>query len=247
MKKITLVMMLLFLSFTFYGCSILTTQENTPEYMQLSDQYSQYVTHDITNYDDFKDIMNEASNISTTSVFSLKTETLNIYNRVASSLYGSATLFFEDSGYIYLLTTFEVLETTSRKVNYYVTDAYGDTLSATIFSVNEELGLGILRASSSINEYHQVKFAEFVPLPDELMILISNSYPIQNIQRLGSYYTNDNLSYMRVKSSQNSNGSPIFNLALEVIGIQKAYDQTYVEIIDFKTITDYIGPLFSSL
>lgn len=243
MKKIGLIIMFLALSIVIQGCQLLVFEEDTVEYNQLSEQYNEYVMNDIIDFDDFKNFMNEASNVSTTSVFMIETNVLDTFNRVTTTYHGTGTLFFEGINYDYILTTFQVIDLNSRRVQYFATDAYGQKMTAQIFAYDSDLGLGILRVTKNLTDYDVVDFASYLPLSDELILMISNDYPTQNIQRLGSFLYQDDIAYMEVTSSQNANGSPIFNLKLELIGIQYLYGDTYVQMIDFNTINDFIETL----
>ena len=51
--------------FLLNGCDMLVIEEDTFEYRQLSDQYNDYVMNDVVNYEDFKDIMNDVTHVST--------------------------------------------------------------------------------------------------------------------------------------------------------------------------------------
>ncbi|MCD4827377.1 MAG: serine protease [Acholeplasmataceae bacterium] len=243
MKKLSLIVMFFGLIITISGCSILSVEEDTFEFRQLSDQYNEYVINDVVNFDDFRNLMNQASNVSSTSVFMIETDVLDVFNRVTNTYHGTGTIFFEDSNYFYVLTTYQIIDLVSRRVHYFVTDAYGQKMPAEIFAADSILGLGILRVDLNSTDYEIAEFASYIPLTDELVLMISNSYPTQNIQKLGRFLYQDDTPYMEVTSSQNANGSPIYNLKLEVIGIQYLYGDTYVQMIDFNTIDDFIRPL----
>ena len=243
MKKLCLIVMFFGLIITISGCSILSVEEDTFEFRQLSDQYNEYVINDVVNFDDFRNLMNQASNVSSTSVFMIETDVLDVFNRVTNTYHGTGTIFFEDSNYFYVLTTYQIIDLVSRRVHYFVTDAYGQKMPAEIFAADSILGLGILRVDLNSTDYEIAEFASYIPLTDELVLMISNSYPTQNIQKLGRFLYQDDTPYMEVTSSQNANGSPIYNLKLEVIGIQYLYGDTYVQMIDFNTIDDFIRPL----
>jgi S1-C subfamily serine protease len=225
------------------GCELLVIEENTNEYLQLSEQYNEYVKNDIVDFDDFKTLMNNASNIAATSTFMIETNGLDLFNRIINTHYGTGTLFFEDAEYLYILTTAQVIDLNSRKVNYFATDAYGEQLTAEVFATDSTLGLAILRVEQNSNHYEISDFATYMPLTDELVLMISHSYPIQSIQKLGRFLNQDETFYIQTTSTQNANGSPVFNLQLEIIGIQYTFDDTYVQIIDYEAIDNFIRPL----
>lgn len=243
MKKISLLLLFFSLMIVMQGCQLLIIEEDTNEYIQLSDQYNQYVMNDIIEFENFKDLMNDASNVAATSVFMIKTDGLDVFNRVIRNYYGTGTLIFEDAEYYYILTTFQVIDLTSRKVRYFVTDAYGEEMDAEMYAADPNLGLGILKVDINSSDYDIADFATYMPLTDELVLMISNNYPTQNIQRLGRFLYEDETAYMEASSAQNANGSPVFNLKLEVIGIQYIYDDTYIQIIDYQTIDSFVRPL----
>lgn len=243
MRKISLMVLFIFTLMLMQGCQLLVLEEDTDEYRKLSDQYNEYVMHDVINFDDFKKVMNNATNLSNTSVFMVETDALDLFNRVTSAKHGTGLLIFKDSSYHFILTTFQMIDLANKRVNYFVNDAYGNQLNAEIFAADSKLGLGILRVPNVTEVYAIAEFANYMPLSNELVLMISNSYPTQNIHKLGFYLYQDELSYMKVVSSQNANGSPIFNLKLEVIGIQFAYGEEYIQIIDFQTIDDFVRPL----
>jgi hypothetical protein len=243
MKKLSLLVMLFTLGILIQGCSLLVIEEKSEAYDLLSDQYNQYIMNDIVDSADFREFMNEASDVSATSVFMVETDILDSFNRVRNTLYGSGTLIFEDTEYLYILTTYQVIDLNNENVKYFVTDAYGRLMTAEIFASDIILGLGLLRVEQNIIDYEVVDLASFLPLSDELVLMISNNYPTQNIQKLGYFLYQDETSYMEVASTQNANGAPIFNLKLEVIGIQYMLEANYVQIIDFDLINDFINPL----
>jgi hypothetical protein len=187
--------------------------------------------------------MNNASNIAATSTFMIETNGLDIFNRVINTYYGTGTLFYEDAEHLYILTTLQVIDLISRKVNYFATDVYGEELAAVVFATDSTLGLAILRVEQNSNHYEISDFATYMPLTDELVLMISHSYPIQSIQKLGRFLNQDETFYIETTSTQNANGSPVFNLQLEIIGIQYTFDETYVQIIDYEAIDSFIRPL----
>lgn len=245
MKKLSLLIILLVFSFMIQGCQLMVVEEDTDEYRQLSDQYNDYITSDISEVDNFREFMNEASDVLVTSVFMIEADVLDNFGRVKMTYYGTGTLVYEDMNYLYILTTYEMINFDNDEVNHYTTDAYGETVPARIHAFDETLHLGILKVRNTVrNNYNVVDFASYLPLNNELLLMISNDHPIQNIQKLGYYLYQYQTSYMDVISTQNANGSPVFNLKRELIGIQFLYGETYVHIIDFNTINEFIGPLF---
>lgn len=243
MKKVVILIILLASSFLLQGCDLLIVEEDTFEYRQLSDQYNDYVLNDVVNYEDFRDIMNDATNITTTSVFMIETQVLDIFRRVIGQNFGTGTLIYTDNNYHYVLTTFQMINLQSRFVEYFVTDAYGNRLDGEIFAADSTLKLGILRIGHTDEDYALIDLPSYMPLSGELLIMISNDYPTQNVQKLGSYLYQDEMSYIKVTSSQNANGSPIFNLQLELVGIQYLYGESYVLMIDYKTIYEFASPI----
>lgn len=243
MKKLSFLIILLVFLILLNGCDMLVIEEDTFEYRQLSDQYNDYVMNDVVNYEDFKDIMNDVTHVSTTSVFMIETQVLDIFRRVVSENFGTGTLIYTDNNYHYVLTTFQMINLQSRFVEYYVTDAYGNKLSAEIFAADSTLKLGILRIGHTDEEYALIDLPSYMPLSGELLVMISNNHPTQNIQKLGSYLYQDEMSYIKVESTQNANGSPIFNLQLELVGIQYLYGESYVLMIDYQTIYEFASPI----
>lgn len=243
MKKIYLTILMSLLLVLLYGCQMLVIEEDTFEYRQLSDQYNDYVMNDVVNYDDFIEIMNDATNITTTSVFMVETNELDIFRRLVNQKYGSGTIIFSDINYNYILTTFEMIDLQSRFVSYYIYDAYGTKIAAEIFAADSTLNLGILRSRITDENYHIVDFPDYLPLSNELVIMISNSYPTQNIHKLGLYLYQDEKSYVEVVSTKNANGSPVFNLQLELVGIQYLYGESYVLLVDYQDIYEFVSPL----
>lgn len=243
MKKIYVTILMSLLLVLLYGCQMLVIEEDTFEYRQLSDQYNDYVMNDVVNYDDFIEIMNDATNITTTSVFMVETNELDIFRRLVNQKYGSGTIIFSDINYNYILTTFEMIDLQSRFVSYYIYDAYGTKIAAEIFAADSTLNLGILRSRITDENYHIVDFPDYLPLSNELVIMISNSYPTQNIHKLGLYLYQDEKSYVEVVSTKNANGSPVFNLQLELVGIQYLYGESYVLLVDYQDIYEFVSPL----
>ncbi len=76
-----------------------------------------------------------------------------------------------------------------------------------------------------------------------MVLMIANDYPAQNIHRLGFYLNQSDQSYVEMISSMNANGSPVFNLQLELVGIQYLYGDAYVLLIDYETIYTFVSDL----
>ncbi len=243
MKKIYSILLALMFLIFLQGCDMLIIEEDSFEYRQLSDQYNDYVMHDVINFEDFRDVMNDVTNITTTSVFMIETQVLDIFRRVTDQVFGSGTLIYTDDSYHYILTTFQMINLQSRFVEYYVTDAYGNRVTGEIFAADSTLKLGILRFQHTTEDYASIDLPSYMPITGELLIMISNSYPIQNIQKLGSYLYQDEMSYIEVTSTQSANGSPVFNLKLELVGIQYLYGETHVLLIDYNTIYRFASPI----
>jgi hypothetical protein len=82
MKKLSLLIILLVFSFMIQGCQLMVVEEDTDEYRQLSDQYNDYITSDISEVDNFREFMNEASDVLVTSVFMIEADVLDNFGRV---------------------------------------------------------------------------------------------------------------------------------------------------------------------
>lgn len=243
MKKIVTVILLLLFAMTLQGCNLIVIEEDSVEYRRLSDQYNEYIVSDVVNYEDFRDVMNDATHITTTSVFSIETQVLDFFRRVVSQHFGTATLIYTDHNYHYVLTTFQMINLQSRFVDYYITDAYGNRVAGEIFAADSTLKLGILRFRHTNESYATISLPNFMPLSGELLVMILNNHPIQNLHKLGTYLYQDDASYVKVQSYQNANGSPVFNLQLELVGIQYLYGETHVLLIDYQTIYDFASPI----
>ena len=242
MKKILLVIVLAMI-LVLQSCGVIVIEEDTDQYRLLSDQYNAYIMNDVVSFDDFKDIMNEATNQTTLSVFMLEKETFNRFNSVTDRKYGTATLIYFDQNYLYLLTTFEMIDLNSQYINYYIHDAYGTEYEGEIYAADSSYNLGIIRVERSGIYYPKAKLADYLPLTNEMVLMISNDYPSQNIQRLGFYLNQNDQSYVEMISSMNANGSPVFNLQLELIGIQYLYGDAYVLLIDYQSIYTFVSDL----
>lgn len=242
MKKILLVIVLAMI-LVLQSCGVIVIEEDTDQYRLLSDQYNAYIMNDVVSFDDFKDIMNEATNQTTLSVFMLEKETFNRFNSVTDRKYGTATLIYFDQNYLYLLTTFEMIDLNSQYINYYIHDAYGTEYEGEIYAADSSYNLGIIRVERSGIYYPKAKLADYLPLTNEMVLMISNDHPSQNIQRLGFYLNQNDQSYVEMISSMNANGSPVFNLQLELIGIQYLYGDAYVLLIDYQSIYTFVSDL----
>jgi hypothetical protein len=242
MKKIYIVFVLAMVLF-LQSCGMIIIEEDTDEYRLLSDQYNAYIMNDVVNFDDFRDIMNDATNQTTLSVFMLEKETFNRFNSVTDRKYGTATLIYFDQTYLYLLTTFEMIDLNSQYINYYVHDAYGTEYEGEIYAADSSFNLGIIRVERTSIYYPKAKLADYLPLTNEMVLMISNDHPSQNIHRLGYYLNQNDQSYVEMISSMNANGSPVFNLQLELIGIQYLYGDAYILLIDYQTIYTFVSDL----
>lgn len=242
MKKITSLLVFI-LVLLLQSCGVVVIEEDTEEYRELSDQYNAYIMNDVVSFDDFRDIMNEATNQTTLSVFMIEKETFNLFNSVTDRKYGTATMIHSDQNYLYLLTTFEMIDLNSKFINYYVYDAYGTEYEGEIYAADSGFDLGIIRVEKSGVYYPKAQLANYKPLNNEMVLMISNDYPSQNIQRLGLFLNQNNQSYVEMISSSNANGSPVFNLQLELVGIQYLYGDSYVLLIDYETIYTFVSDL----
>jgi hypothetical protein len=173
----------------------------------------------------------------------LEKETFNRFNSVTDRKYGTATLIYFDQNYLYLLTTFEMIDLNSQYINYYIHDAYGTEYEGEIYAADSSFNLGIIRVERTGIYYPKAKLADYLPLTNEMVLMISNDHPSQNIQRLGFYLNQNDQSYVEMISSMNANGSPVFNLQLELIGIQYLYGDAYVLLIDYQSIYTFVSDL----
>jgi len=242
MKKILFVIVLAMI-LILQSCGVIIIEEDTDQYRLLSEQYNAYIMNDISSFDDFKDIMNEATNQTTLSVFMLEKETFNRFNIVTDTKYGTATLIYFDQDYLYLLTIFEMIDLYSQYINYYIHDAYGTEYEGEIYAADSSFNLGIIRVERTGTYYPKAKLADYLPLTNEMVLMISNDHPSQNIHRLGFYINENDQSYVEVMSSMNACGSPVFNLQLELIGIQYLFGDAYVRLIDYQSIYTFVSDL----
>jgi hypothetical protein len=243
MKKI-LGLIVVMLVILLQSCGMIVVEEDTEEYLMLSDQYNQYITHDAVDFDDFKALMNNVTNQTTLSVFMLVIETKNTFNRVTSRSYQTATLVENDLKYMYLLTTYEKVDERATSIDYSLYDAYGNLLEGELYDHDEELC--VIRVEKAGTAYPKAQLTKFHPMNKELVIMISNADTVLNLQKLGFFLYQNEASYVEIKSLESAIGSPVFNLKLELIGIQVSYGVEHALLIDYLVISEFLDKVFST-
>jgi hypothetical protein len=136
-----------------------------------------------------------------------------------------------------------MIDLNSQYINYYIHDAYGTEYEGEIYAADSSFNLGIIRVERTGIYYPKAKLADYLPLTNEMVLMISNDHPSQNIHRLGFYLNQNDQSYVEMISSMNANGSPVFNLQLELIGIQFLYGDAYILLIDYQSIYTFVSDL----
>lgn len=243
MKKI-LGLIVFTLVILLQSCGMIVVEEDTEEYRMLSDQYNQYITHDAVDFDDFKELMNNVTHQTTLSVFMLVIETKNALNRVTSRTQQTAVLVEYDLKYMYILTTYQRVDERANSIDYNVFDAYGNLLEGELYDYDEELCL--IRVERTGTNYPKAELANFLPINKELVVMISNDDTVLNMQKLGLFLYQNEASYVEIASFENAIGSPVFNLRLELIGIQVSYGTEHALLIDYQVISEFLEQVFST-
>ena len=240
MKKLLLSLSLVFFLMIAQGCDLIIIEEDSDEYRALSEEYDAFVERDISKFEDFRDIMNKAANENNTSVFMIKAESKNFFGSITNRTHATGLLISPINDYIFILTLLDD-EQEGVSTKYYATDAYGEELSATLYKTDETSNLAILKVRRASQTYETIKFASKFPQNNELVIMISNHFPTQNIIKLGVFEMIEDVPYMKIDSVIEAHGSPVYNVDLEVLGIQLQSSEGLTEIVTYNQIQNFIS------
>ena len=243
MKKISLYIMIFTLVILLTGCEFIVVEQKSVEYNQLSNQYDKYIENDLFQYEDFKDFVNNASDQTVTSVFTVERHLRNSVGVSLSQSYGNATLIYDDMDHLYLITTYDMLDMDNKYTTYDVYDAYGNQLEAEVYAYDHMLNLAILSVEKNDEDYNISIIALYIPLSNELALKVTNDYPIQNQMKLG-FVQSLNTIYVEIKSDAHLPGSPVFNSNLELIGIEYMHDFEETHMIMPNEISIFFNEVF---
>jgi len=240
-KKLTFIMILL--SFFISGCTIFIVEEDSEEYIALSNQYDNYRLSDISQLENFQSFINEVTLSSSVASVMIEVKVYSPLGLLLETRHGSGVIFYQDSANYHIMTTYDLTNIEQKQtLSIEVSDYLGRTYRAFTRRDSEELGLsGIRIAKNSQRKLEVLPISEFPPLAGQPVMLIGYQRRIINALTMGMIVEvtyNDEHELINIKTSVLSdnfgNGGVMIDMNHKIIGIQYQVENgfTYAHGLD---------------
>lgn len=239
MKKLLVIIMLIFSLLFLQACDLVLSNESS-ELKALRAKYQTFTKTDVSNTQNFYDLMNDFTFNEQSSVFKVMKMERSIIPFQPNLEYGHALLFTQDLHKFYLFTLYELVEEQSRWINYYAYDIYGDEFNVTVEFASPEDHLAVISIPRNFKVYEHVEIATEMPFPGELLVSLGHQHPIANTQRLGVYMTDENEHFISLTTGVFAKGRAVFNLERKLIGLEIEQIDDQVLIFDFTKIQHFL-------
>lgn len=226
MKK--LIVLLFTLALLLSGCIKVIDEEDSDEYRALSSQYDAFITHDISDDQQFEAFLNTATFETIQSNIMIKVSIYDDLNNLVETRYGSGVVV--SKGVYYYVLTINSLTYTSdyHNVTYQTTDYQGRVTKAYIDHISLDYGLTVLRYQRVLaTRLPVIDFASDVSLQGEPLLQFGYKGETMNSMIMGlmiEEYLDEETSleyfYTSIPSDEYANGSAIINMSNQLIGIQ---------------------------
>ncbi|MBU1143696.1 MAG: S1C family serine protease [Firmicutes bacterium] len=253
MKKLTFLIILL--SFLLSGCTFFVVEEDSEEYVALSNQYDNYILSDINQLENFQSFINGVTLSSSLASVMIEVKVYSSLGLLLETRYGSGVIFHEDSANYHILTTFELTNVDDRQtISIEISDYLGRTYRAFTRRDSSELGLsGIRVAKNSQRILGVLAIADYPPLVGQPVMLIGYQRRIINALTMGMIIEvnhNEDNELINLKTTVLSdnfgNGGVMIDMNHEIIGIQYEVENgfTYAHGLDVIQAfhTYYLAP-----
>ncbi|MDO9628664.1 MAG: hypothetical protein Q7I99_02085 [Acholeplasmataceae bacterium] len=253
MKKFAFIMILL--SFFISGCAIFVVEEDTEEYIALSNQYDNYILSDISQLKNFQAFINSVTLNSSLASVMIEVKVYSQLGLLLETRYGSGVIFHEDSANYHIMTTYDLTSTQSRQtISIEVSDYLGRTYRAFVRREYSELGLtGIRFAKNSQRVLGVLSIAEHPPFVGQPVMLIGYQRRIINALTMGMVYEtifdeDDKLIIMKtnVLSDNFGNGGVMIDMNHKIIGIQYQVTNGFTYAYGLDTIKEFYSMYFTT-
>lgn len=242
-KLITMIGLILLLS----SCGMYIGEEKSENFQFLSNQYDAYIDHDISEEEQFYQLINDAMIGVMPSIVKIEVSIFSNLNILVETRISSGVIFdhIEDEYYIFIdqnQTNILVGQKVIIRAIDYMNNIY---LATQIYDDHIE-PITIVSITSKYHRYDVIDMATYIPKIGEPVLLLGNHYKIQNATSMGlitNYRFDLNRMYTSIPSDELSHGGAIINNQLQLIGLQtELFEDTSVFItLDaiINTITNY--------
>ncbi len=247
MKPIIRIILMLFIILSLASCSLFDQKEESPDFIELEQQYDTYMTNDILKKGLFQDFVNQASLETSKSSVKIQVDFYHVLGYKTQTLYASGFVYEETEQSYIIMTYQEIFETsTFETIRVRVFDFNGNAYNATIHHESSLLNLASLIISK--HQTTVIPVAELAitqALPNEPIMLISYQHRIINSMLMGFYitYTTDE-PYILFDTTINTdlfgNGGMIINTSQQLIGMQISVQEGKSRALGVDTIRQYI-------
>jgi archaellum component FlaF (FlaF/FlaG flagellin family) len=253
MRKLTFLIILL--AFFISGCTFYVVEDDSEEYIALSNQYDNYILSDINQLENFQSFINNVTLNSSLASVMIEVKVYSSLGLLLETRHGSGVIFHEDSANYHILTTYDLTNIDERQtVSIEVSDYLGRTYRAFTRRDSISLGLsGIRIAKNSRRILGVLEIADYPPLEGQPVMLIGYQRKIINALTMGMIievnYNEDNMLInlkTSVLSDDFGNGGVMIDMNHDIIGIQYEVENgfTYAHGIDVIQAfhTFYLAP-----
>ena len=232
MKKTIMILFMMLFGIITYGCQ----REVDPELVALQTQYDNYRSNEFSEFDQFASYMTN---------FTYETSHAGVMISVDYQQLGHITETYEAFGIIidedessyYAITDQYVLNGTAFLFNIFIEDVYGTTSLGHVSSVDETLGVAIIRFSKPIKPLFVANLATMLPFDDESVVLLSRLNDIKFQTTFGRFQHNNTEYYFSTNISLNQGalGGGVFDVNQHLVGIIVLVDEG--KLVTFSDIS----------
>ena len=244
MKKIMLLLFVLLLSITLFGCKDPDKDPGTI----LFNQYESYLEEDIVSPEFFDDFLNEASNRTIPGIVTIRKTLKNAFGLVVETKEGTGFIYEIYDNSMRVLTAYELVTYESEEftVSYEVFDYANRSYSALVLDRSEAYGLARLKFDTiaSIARIRKLTISNYIPMDNEPLMMISDYQKTHDSMVMGLLLSKNEETDRYTTTfpvDAYSVGGVVVDMRNEIVGVTIRYYEEQAIIIGLKSIRSYLN------
>jgi len=244
MKKMMLLLFVLLLSITLFGCK---DYDKDPGVI-LFNQYESYIEEDIISDEFFDDFLNEASNRTIPGIVTIRKTLKNAFGLVVETKEGTGFIYEIYDNSMRVLTAYELVTYESEEftVSYEVFDYANRSYSALVLDRSEAYGLARLKFDTiaSIARIRKLTISNYIPMDNEPLMMISDYQKTHNSMVMGLLLSKNEETDRYTTTfpvDAYSVGGVVVDMRNEIVGVTIRYYEEQAIIIGLRSIRSYLN------
>lgn len=243
MKKTMIFLVILIMIFTFSACS----SKDQPKTL-ISNQFDEYIDHDIVEEKDFNDFINSVSNYTIPGVVVVKTTIRNNFNIIVEEREATGFIYAIYDKSLRVVTSLDAVKSDNETyhVQVEIVDFTNRLYPGLIISKSEEYQISVIKfdTNSSVSKLRKIGFSSYVPMNNEPVLMLSNYDKSRNSLIMGTILSIDSTTGLIQTTLPVDNhiiGGTIINLRNEIVGMVISVNENSAMILSVEKLKTYFS------